>query len=166
MTTTDDVLADLTLPDEAVSGFTVFAEPRPSSPLRADDRRHRCYELTFEWMALHLLELPAYARQKLSPQLHHGSIERPPLPRIGHAWVTFRQKDGTRWVQEPVLPATMPEDVWKEWADARTYRRYDCHGATKLGLAATTYGPWHPRPFGTDDCGHGLDDCPHGCEEG
>ena len=151
-------------PDTTREGLLLLTGQRPSPALIRDDRSGGCYELSWQWMLEHSKHLTSAALASLSPQLVHGSIQGGNLPRIGHAWVELNYPGVGRIVQEVVYCVWMPRDDFYAWTSSRVSRRYDAHISMVMAGRTGHYGPWHPRPFGLDDCPHGHQ--PHGCLRG
>ena len=129
-------------------------------------RLGRCYELTALWTAAHVSLLPPRLLERLQITVLHGSIEGFGNPRIGHAWIELNLGGPIGWqAHDPVVPCTGPFEVWRTFARARVARSYDIAEFAQHLTEAEHTGPWHDRPFGLADCGHGLDPCTLGCEE-
>jgi hypothetical protein len=105
----------------------------PTSAFR--DRVGRCYELAATFATEHM-GTPGL-------RLVHGTIQRDPFPKNGHAWVRF-QRGADMVVVDPVLGRSpMPHDVYVEWANALVEVEYTSREAAVRMLASGTYGPWH-----------------------
>lgn len=138
-------------PAEEEAVLHEFAGPVPghwagiSSPIYGyefRDRVGRCYEMSgaITWGLDLSNDHPGW-------KLVHGSIERPPLPRIGHAWCEWKGM-----VFDPVLDYWISWREYRQWGRARRVKTYTVAQATELIQQSGGHaGPWHSAPFGRDD---------------
>lgn len=104
-----------------------FANPGAHVPFRK--RLGRCYEFAGRL---------ASANPNAGLRLVHGSIEGNGRPRIGHAWIEF--KDG--WVWEPTTNKVWTQDAFERFFSARIDSTYDVGTVYRLTVQHKTWGPW------------------------
>jgi hypothetical protein len=104
-------------------------------------RLGQCYELTAK-IALGLMD--KYKGGTGDLLVIHGSIQRDPFDRIGHAWI---ERTGEA-VYDPVLDRTMTVGGYERWANARLHSWWTIEEACSHMSKTGHGGPWHDGPFG------------------
>lgn len=168
-------------PEEWRHRLWFLEHPAPPRWIRGEvSRSGFCYETAAEWVITHADHLPSAVTNRLGMRLIHGSIQGADFPRIGHTWIELRHP-AQAWEQyafEPVAGITAPVKEFRRFANARAVRQYSPDSTRRLVVQTGHTGPWHPRPFGIDDCPHGHEPrtedrdpevnprvCPYGCTD-
>lgn len=87
------------------------------------------------------------------PRLQRESEGHPAGTKYGHAWVEFRNADGSRgttMVWDPLTLNVLPSAIYYKIGriDSSECQRYDRQEARAMAARHETYGPWEDVPDG------------------